>query len=262
VNALDALLRAEVGALLLEVVRLAAMVIAAPLSWAPAPARVKAALVVLLVFAVHGQSSVVQDVAGSPERIAAAVGSEFLLGLAIGMIVRLVVAAVEVAAEQIALMMGLGIAQVFDPQVHGSHNVLSGLLRNFALLISVAVGLHRVVLGATIASFHVVPVGSLVGLGSYGPTFMTLGGLVFETGVRLAMPILAVLLMTQVALAFVSRAAPAMQVFSVGFAVTLGVGAFVLTLVLPDLAQEIAAEMSQVSGRVEQVLVLATGAQP
>jgi flagellar biosynthesis protein FliR len=89
-----------------------------------------------------------------------------------------------------------------------------------------------------------------------------LGGLVFSTGLRLAMPILAVLFMVQVSLAFVSRAAPALQVFSVGFAITLGLGAFVITLILPDLAYEIAADMSQVPGRVESVLVLAKEAPP
>jgi flagellar biosynthetic protein FliR len=259
---LDELLRAEAGAFALEAIRLAGMIVVAPLSWSLAPQRVKVALVLLLALAVHGQSSVAPDFASSAARIAAAVGSEFLLGVAIGMVVRLVVAGVEVAAEQIALMMGLGIAQVFDPQVHGSHNVLSGIMRNFALLVGVSVGLHRIVLGATIASFQIAPVGSLVGLGSYGPTFLTLGGLVFSTGIRLAMPVLAVLFMVQIALAFVSRAAPAVQIFSVGFAVTLGVGAFVLVLVLPDLAYEIAADMSQIGSRVEAVLALAKGAPP
>lgn len=261
-TSLDEILRSEVGAFSLEAVRMSGMVMVAPLSWTLAPARVKAAMVLLLTFAVHGQSVIAPELASSAPRIAAGVGSEFMLGVAIGMVVRLVVAAVEIASEQIALMMGLGIAQVFDPQVHGSHNVLSGIIRNFALLIGVAVGLHRIVLGATIGSFRVVPVGSLIGLGSYGPTFLTLGSLVFSTGIRLAMPVLAVLFMVQVALAFVSRAAPAVQVFSVGFAVTLGLGAFVLMLVLPDLAYEIAADMSQVGGRVEAVLAQAREASP
>jgi flagellar biosynthetic protein FliR len=262
VNGLETLLRAEVGAFSLETIRLGGMVMVAPLSWTMAPVRVKVAMILLFALAAHGQSQVAPELAGSAYRIAAAVGSELSLGIAIGMVVRLVVAGVEVASEQIALMMGLGIAQVFDPQVHGSHNVLSGILRNFAMIVGVAVGLHRIVLGATIQSFQVVPVGSLVGLGTYSPTFMSLGALVFSTGLRLAMPVLAVLFMVQVALAFVSRAAPALQVFSIGFAVTLGLGAFVITLVLPDLAYEIAADMSQVTGRIETLLALAREAPP
>jgi flagellar biosynthetic protein FliR len=262
VTSLDAILRAEAGVFALEALRIAGMVMIAPLSWSIAPARVKMGMVLLLTFAAHGQSLVTPEFAGSAERIAASVGSEFLLGVAIGLVVRLVVAAVEVAAEQIALMMGLGIAQVFDPQVSGQHNVLSGYLRNFTLMVAVAVGLHRVVLGVTIGSFQVLPIGSLVRLDSYAPTFVNLGGLVFSTGVRLAMPILAVLLMVQVALAFVSRAAPAVQIFSVGFSLTLGIGAFVIVLVLPELGNEIARDMSHVAGRVESMLDLARGASP
>jgi flagellar biosynthesis protein FliR len=64
------------------------------------------------------------------------------------------------------------------------------------------------------------------------------------------------LLVTQVALAFVSRAAPAMQVFSIGFAVTLAVGALVLMAILPDLSYDVAAEMSRAGERIE-ALVLA-----
>ncbi len=259
---LDSLLREEAVAYALEAVRLAGMVIVAPLSWTAAPARVKAALVMLLALAAHGQSAPSAEVADSLVRLTLGVGSEFVLGAAIGFVVRLVVAAVEIAAEQIALMMGLGIAQIFDPQLHGSHNVLSGIFRNFALLIAVAVGLHRVIIAALLESFRVVPVAALANLAGYGSTFVTLGAQIFSTGLRLAMPVVAILFMTQIALAFVSRAAPAMQVFSVGFAVTLGVGAFVLLLTLPDLAYEVAADMSQVLGRVEDLLANVSGARP
>ncbi|HET9934274.1 MAG TPA: flagellar biosynthetic protein FliR [Polyangiaceae bacterium] len=250
----DALIRAEAAAFSLEAVRIAGLIITAPLAWSGAPARVRAALVVLLTLAVHGQGTLSPELASSASRIAASVGTEFLLGAAMGMIARLSVAAVEVAAEQIGMAMGLGVAQVFDPQAHGPHNVLGGILRNLALVVALGVGLHRTLLGALIASFRGIPPGSLLSLGLYGETFTSLGSLVFSTGVRLSMPIIAVLLMAQVALAFVSRAAPTMQVFSVGFAVTLGVGAFVLVLSLPDLAQEIAADMSQVQGRIETLL--------
>jgi flagellar biosynthetic protein FliR len=251
VNALDVLIRTEAAAFVLEAVRLGGLVIAAPLSWTAAPARVKVALVLLIAAASHGQVPIQPDLIGSPERIALAVGSELMLGLAIGMIVRLVIAAVEICAEQVALMMGLGVAQMFDPQAQTSQTVLATMLRNFALLIALAVGLHRVVIGATVGSFQAVPVGSLIALEPYGAAFATLGGDVLATGLRLAMPLVAVLLMTQFSLAFVSRAAPQIQIFSVGFAVTLAVGLFVLFAILPDLAAEISSDMSRVEGRIE-----------
>lgn len=250
-TALDALIRAEAATFLLETVRISGMMIAAPLFWTAAPARVKVALVLLVVVASHGQVPASPELTESLARTALAVGSEFFLGIAIGMIVRLVLASVELFAEQVALMMGLGVAQIFDPQAQVSQTVLATMMRNFALLIALAVGLHRIVLGATVQSFQVVPVGSLVALSSYTATLSTLGGEVLVTGLRLAMPLVAVLLVTQVSLAFISRAAPQIQIFSVGFGVTIAVGALVLFATLPDLAAEIAADMSRVEGRIE-----------
>ena len=83
-----------------------------------------------------------------------------------------------------------------------------------------------------------------------------LSGEALSTGVKLAIPLIAVLLVTQVALAFVSRAAPAMQVFSIGFAVTTAVGAVLLIVLLPDFGYDIVADMSHVGERIE-ALVLA-----
>ena len=259
---LDGLLRIEVASFFLEVVRLGGVIVVAPLIWNATPARVKVALVLLIALAVHGQSGFESNLAFSIERMAFAIGSELMLGLAIGMVVRLVVASVEVAAEQIALAMGLGIAQVFDPQVQGSQNVLASLVRNLAMLVAVAMGLHRTVLSATIESFRVVPLGAAFNFVGYGPSFLALGGHMLATGLRIAVPVLAVLFMTQMGLAFIARAAPAMQIFSVGFAVTLGVGAFVLMLATPDFAYQTAAEMSQVEARIATLLVNVLEAEP
>ena len=74
------------------------------------------------------------------------------------------------------------------------------------------------------------------------------------TGVRVAIPLVAILFMTQVALAFISRAAPAMQIFSIGFAVTMATGGFVLVLVLPDLGFELLAEVAKSGGKIESLL--------
>jgi flagellar biosynthetic protein FliR len=72
--------------------------------------------------------------------------------------------------------------------------------------------------------------------------------------VRLAIPVFGALLITQLGLAFLSRAAPAMQIFSVGFAVSLVTGGTVLVLALPELAREISYELAQISPRIELVL--------
>jgi flagellar biosynthetic protein FliR len=251
---LDLLLRNEAATFVLEAIRVSGMVIVAPLGWTQAPNRVKVALVLLLTLAAHGELGQIPVSEGPLEGLAFCAGGEFVLGIAIGLVPRLLVAAVEIAGEQIAPMMGMGVAQIFDPMAHGSQNVITAILRNLAVLLGILIGLHRVVIGAVIASFRVVPAGTVHALGNLTEIVMVLSAEALSTGVKLAIPLIAVLLVTQVALAFVSRAAPAMQVFSIGFAVTTSVGALVLILTLPDFAYDVAAEMSRAGERIETIV--------
>jgi flagellar biosynthesis protein FliR len=252
---LEELIRNEAALIVLEAIRISGMIIVAPLGWTQAPTRVKAALVVLLTLAAHGELGQV-PVSGLPvEGLAFCAASEFMLGVAIGFVPRLIVAAVEIAGEQIAPMMGLGVAQIFDPMAHGSQNVITSLLRNLATLLGIFVGLHRVVIGAVIGSFRAVPAGTIDATRNLTELTLALTNDAMITGVKLAIPLVAVLLVTQVALAFVSRAAPAMQVFSIGFAVTTTVGAVLLMATLPDFGYDVVAEMSRAGERIEALVL-------
>jgi flagellar biosynthesis protein FliR len=255
-NGLELLIRNEAAMIVLEAIRISGMVIVAPMGWTNAPVRVKAALVVLLTLASHGEFGQIPVAEGPLEGLAFCASSEFVLGVAIGLVPRLIVGAVEIAGEQIAPMMGMGVAQIFDPMAHASQNVITAILRNLAVLLGVLVGLHRVVIGAVIGSFRVVPAGSIGAIRNLTEMALVMTNDAVSTGVKLAIPLVAVLLVTQVALAFVSRAAPAMQVFSIGFAVTTSVGALLLIVTLPDFGYDVAVEMSRAGERIE-ALVLA-----
>jgi flagellar biosynthesis protein FliR len=253
---LELLLQNEAALLMLEAVRISGMIIIAPLGFTQAPVRVKAALTVLLTIAAHGDFGRIPVSEGPVLGLAFGAANEFVLGLAIGAVPRLIIAAVEVAGEEIAPMMGLGVAQIFDPTSHATQNAITSILRNLAVLLGVLVGLHRVVIAAVIGSFRAVPAGSIRSVSNLTEMMMTLTNDAIVTGIKMSIPILAVLLVTQVALAFVSRAAPAIQVFSIGFAVTTGVGALLLMLTLPDFGYDVVAEMSRAGERIE-ALVLA-----
>ncbi len=254
-SGLEVLIRNEAALVVLEAIRISGMIIVAPLGWSQAPTRVKAALVVLLTLAAHGEFGQVPVSEGPLEGLAMCAASEFVLGVAIGFVPRLIIAAVEIAGEQIAPMMGMGVAQIFDPMAHGSQNVVTAILRNLAMLLGVLVGLHRVIIGAVIGSFRAVPAGSMQSTRNLTELVLAMTNDAVGTGVKLAIPLVAVLLVTQVALAFVSRAAPAMQVFSIGFAVTTGVGAVLLMATLPDFGYDVVAEMSRAGERIEALVL-------
>jgi flagellar biosynthetic protein FliR len=242
--------------------RISGLVVVAPGPWSVAPMRVRAAFVVLLAFVAtasplgHGL-----ELSDKPLTVALAIVGDFAVGACMGMTVRLVVAVAEVAGEFIAPQLGIGVAQLFDPHMHTSETPVGAIFRHLALLVAVLVGLHRQVLGALLGSFHVLPPGELVDSGRVAGAILALTAQCVEAGVRMALPTVAVLFLVQVALAFIARAAPALQIFSVGFAVTLGVGLLVVVVSLPDSTRLMISEMSRVDGRL-QVLVASLAEPP
>jgi flagellar biosynthetic protein FliR len=259
VTPVESLLQTELVTMALEGTRIAGAIVVAPLTWTLAPLRARGALVVLLTLTAHGQSMAPHDVVTHTELTALAIPGEFLVGIALGFVVRLVVASVEVAADVIGPQMGLGAAHLFNPETKAQETPIASLLRYFGILLAVLAGLHRVLVGGLLASFRTLPPGAVTDPSRATSALLAIATESLVAGVRMAIPFIAVLLLTQVALAFVSRAAPAMQVFSIGFAVTLAVGMLVLGLSLPDFARGVEVEASHAEARIESVMVALGG---
>jgi flagellar biosynthetic protein FliR len=253
VNSLDGLIRAEIAVYLLECARVSGVIIVAPLGWFHAPVRVKVTLVLLLAFVAHGLSEHALAPASAFET-GLSLCTEFMVGIGIGFIVRLVVSIAEICGDIISPAIGLGVATAFDPTTQSTQSVVSNILRHFIVLVALIIGVHRVVLGGLLEGFRLLPIGTAGKPGELLPMIVQLTSLAFAAGVRIALPLIAVLYMTQVALAFIARAAPQMQVFNVGFAVLLGVGLFLLAAILPDISRSFIIELSQVGPRLEETL--------
>ncbi|SHM49342.1 flagellar biosynthetic protein FliR [Duganella sacchari] len=160
---------------------------------------------------------------------------EMLIGLAMGFSIRIIFAAVEMAGEISSLTMGLGFATFFDPSTQGRSSAISQFLSLVATMAFLAVNAHLVLLSTLVESFSTLPVSSIP---IYGGGFKQLadwGGRIFSTGVQLSLPIVAALLITNVALGILTRAAPQLNLFGIGFPITLGVGLLVIAMTLPYL---------------------------
>lgn len=255
-NPLEALLRPELLRFSLELTRIAGVIAITPLAWSLAPIRFRVALALLLAVVVHGPSARLHPAPAFHGELdlALAIGGELLLGLAFGFIVRLALTIGELLGEVITPAIGLGAAQIFDPMSNVTHGVVTTMLRFFSVLVALVLGLHRVVLGGLIHSFQILPVGGLYTTFAATEPILLLTGEFIACGVRVALPVLAVVFVTNLALAFIARSAPAIQVFSVGFAVTLVVGLLSLLLVLPDVTYQLGAEFSHVGTRLERLL--------
>jgi flagellar biosynthetic protein FliR len=246
-------LRAEITLFLLECARVSGVVIVAPLSWVNAPNRLKVALVLLLTFVAHGVSSRA-IVPNSSLEAGLALAIEFVVGVAMGFVVRIVVAVAEICGEIVSPAIGLGVATAFDPTSHSTQSLIATLLRQLAMMLALIIGIHRVLIGGLLAGFQVLPVGTVSDPGRLLPLFVEISSLAISAGLRIALPLVAILYMTQIALAFIARAAPQMQVFNVGFAVMLAVGLFLLAAILPDMGRGFLIEFSSVGTRLEEVL--------
>lgn len=162
----------------------------------------------------------------------AILAEQALIGVAMGFALRLVFTAIDLAGEMIGLQMGLSFATFYDPQTSAQSSVIAEFLNLVATLVFLAMDGHLMLLMAVAKSFSLLPIGVAI-LGSAGiGGLVKFGAIVFSSGVMLALPLLAALLITNIALGVLTRAAPQLNIFAVGFPVTLVTGFSVLLLCL------------------------------
>ncbi|MFN3987470.1 MAG: flagellar biosynthetic protein FliR [Rhodocyclaceae bacterium] len=154
-----------------------------------------------------------------------------LIGVAIGFMMRLFFAAIDLAGEMIGLQMGLSFAVFFNPQTGGQSSVVAEFLNLLTLLIFLALNGHLMLIKVVVASFEWLPVGGAI-QGDAWLIIVRHASAMFAIGVLLALPMVAALLITNISLGVLTRAAPQLNLFAVGFPVTLSVGFVVLLISL------------------------------
>jgi len=158
---------------------------------------------------------------------------EVVVGLLLAWVVVLVFAIMTFAGHFVDVPLGFGMASVFDPALGGQVPVFSQFYYIVAALIFLGLNAHLWVIQAVQQSFAVVPFG--VGL-QLEPTFALLISLttqMFVIGLKLALPVMATILLTDIALAIVIRAVPQINVFVLGFPIKIMVGLAVVLFSIP-----------------------------
>ncbi len=246
----EAQLAAWIAPLLWPFLRTLALLSALPvLSQRNVPMRVRVGLAALI--AVAAQASLPPMPATPLDSTGAAmlVVQQVVIGLTMGFVVRLVFAGVELAGELIGLQMGLNYAGFFDP-ASGSHGTASArFLGAMTALVFVVINGHLFVIGALVQSFHAFPAGPEVFgfLRALEP--QTWAADMFRLGLMIALPVVGMLLFVNLVLGFISRVAPQINVFAVGFPVTLSVGLVGLMFTLPAMQTPVQAALEAVLAR-------------
>nr|MBS0021174.1 flagellar biosynthetic protein FliR [Gammaproteobacteria bacterium] len=215
--------------------RISAFITAAPVfgnRLIPARVRMGVALTLTVVIAPVIPPVPLIDPVSAPGLLLAI--QQLLIGAALGFALRLVFAVLEIGGQLIAQMMGLGFAVLVDPQNGIDVPVVSRLYLILATLVFLNLNGHLAVVEVLSDSFVTLPVASQ-GLGQRGLWALVIhAGWVFSSAVRMALPAIIALFIVNLAFGVMARAAPQLNIFAVGFPLTLIFGFFVMLLTLPS----------------------------
>ena len=159
---------------------------------------------------------------------------QVVIGVMMGLILQIVFAAVSAAGEFISLSMGLGFAMMVDPNSGVQTPVISQFLVVLATLVFVSIGGHLILLELLLDSFRLWPIGEPQLEMAMVWDLLQWSALLFTGAAMIALPAMVVLLLANSAMGVVSRAAPSLNVFAVGFPLTLLMGIGVLIVLLPS----------------------------
>jgi flagellar biosynthetic protein FliR len=197
------------------------------------PVRVRVALAFLIAFCAQATlpAMPVTPLDSAPAMLA--VVQQILIGTSLGFAVRIVFSAVEFAGEIIGLQMGLNFAGFFNPMTNTDATATS---RFFSISVSwlfIVSGGHLLLIAAVVQSFQAFPVGPepFAFLRAVQPQVW--GAEVFRLGLWIALPMIAMLLFVNLVLGIISRVAQQMNIFAIGFPITVSVGLIGMLLTLP-----------------------------
>ncbi|GAB2909186.1 flagellar biosynthetic protein FliR [Paralcaligenes sp. KSB-10] len=215
--------------------RLLALLSTAPLLGESAiPARVKVGFAALTAIAIAPALGPMPPIAPASFAGLWIAAQQVMIGIAMGLTMRIAFAAVQTAGEFVGLQMGLSFASFFDPGTGANTAVLSRLMNVVAMLIFLALNGHLLMLAGLVRTFEVLPIGgSSLDSGGWG-VLLDWSSQIMISGMLLALPIIIALLTINLALGILNRTAQQLSVFAVGFPISLMVGLILLTVVLPQ----------------------------
>ncbi len=192
------------------------------------PIRVKVLLALVLTACVYPVIPPQVPLELNMATLGLAIGSEMLIGMVIGYGASLPLAGLQVAGHMMGQQMGLMAAQVFNPDFDDQTEVVGQFMYLVALTVFLLLGGHRQMLTALVHSFDNIPLGGFVPGEDIVQFIIGLLAAMFELGVRVAAPLVCLVFLESIAMGFVARTVPQLNIFSLGFPVRIILGFFLL----------------------------------
>ena len=243
----EAQLAAWISPIFWPFVRVLAVFTSAPIFSARMfPVRARVALAFLVALASQASLPDAPIIGFNDPRALGVLMQQVVVGLAIGFSVRVVFTAVSLAGEVVGLQMGLNFASFFDPSMGAQSSAVGIFFTQIASLLFVVMNGHLMVLMAVNRSFQTFPIDQNFLQALAQMKLYRLGSDLFASALWIAMPMSGMLMFTNLALGIISRVAPQLNIFAIGFPITLIVGLVGIAFTLPMLDQPFITLMGRV----------------
>ena len=240
---------------LLPLLRISALMLAAPLvSLRVVSVRIRVALAVLLTIFIYPTLDLPVINAMTAQGLLVIV-RELLVGVMFALVLQVVNAALVVSGQTLSMSMGLGMAQTIDPNI-GRVPVLASFLIVVSTLIFLSIGGHLIMVELILMSFSVLPIGGDINFVETIANFTEWSGMVFLGAVLIALPIMLTMMLINLCIGIVTRAAPALNIFAVGFPAMVLAGLVLMVVYLVNIGQRIEWLWLEAFSRLQSVWVL------
>ncbi len=211
-------------AFVLTALRVGGLLLVAP-AWSAKTVPMKLRTAVLVIFAVLLLPSALDTADRATLAITPATFlGETAIGFALGFAAALTVAGAEFAGELATNTIGLSGAAIFDPVNNTQGALLASFMQLMTVTLLLIAGGHIVMLQAVARSFEVMPIGAPIAMDQGFMPLAKAGATIFASGLQFAAPVIAAILLTNLALAILGRAAPQLQIMSLAFPLQIGIG--------------------------------------
>lgn len=215
--------------------RVSGLFISAPiLNSRQLPLRIRSLIIVLLSATFAYFIPVQYDIElTSPGHFIAAMAVEIFIGYTIGFVAFIVFATVQLAGQIIDMQMGFAMVNVVDPQTGTQIPLMGNFQYLIALLLYLSVNGHHYLLQAVIQSYQYIPVLGLSLSPSFFALMVEMTVFMFVAALKIAIPMVTAILISDIAMGFIAKTVPQMNVFIVGLSLKILMGFIILLLVLP-----------------------------
>ncbi len=181
---------------------------------------------------------------------------ELLIGLCLGLAVNVIFAGIQIAGQLMGFQMGFAIANVVDPMTGENAPITANVLYVTTFLLFLSFGGHHMLIKALVESYYIIPMEARFPQQSYAIAALNYASQMFLIAIKVAAPVIGVLLLINIAFGITARAVPQMNIFIVSFPLTIAIGLTFLTIVMKFLPHFVSAALGAAWAYMKASMIL------